>query len=100
MEWRKGLTKYVEKVDCPNYRLQATKFKFPEGHILLINCYMPCDPQSDQFDDTEVVGVLGDIRSLMLSSNCEKIILVGDLNSHFDRYSRFTNIVADNLDDL
>ena len=33
--WGKGLTKYVEKVDCPNYRLQATKFKFPEGHFLL-----------------------------------------------------------------
>ena len=39
----KKITKYVSKIKCDNYRLQATKFNFP------------FDPRTVNFDDTELV---------------------------------------------
>ena len=52
--WDKPLTKYVHRVSCLNYRLQATRFDFPFGRLLLLNTYFPCDPQSVNFDETEL----------------------------------------------
>ena len=93
--WRKGLTKYVSKIKCANFRIQATKFTFPSGPVLVINSYFPCDPRTDIFDDSELTTLLADLRSAIQSSECNNVLLAGDLNSHFDRQSRFTNIVAD-----
>ena len=98
--WKKALTKYVSKVKCANFRIQATKFTFPSGPVLVINSYFPCDPRTDNFDDSELTTLLADLRSAIQSSECNNVLLAGDLNSHFDRQSRFTNIVADGLADL
>ena len=51
--WRKGLTKYVSKIECGNFRLQATTFQFPSSNILIINSYFMCDPRVN-FDETEL----------------------------------------------
>jgi hypothetical protein len=51
--WDKNITKYVSKIKCENYRLQATKFEFPSGSFLVINTYFPCDPRTINFDDTD-----------------------------------------------
>ena len=40
------------------------------------------------------------MRNLIEKSACSNVLLAGDLNAHFDRNSSFTNIVADNLDNL
>ena len=56
--WDKSLTKYVSLVKCSNFRLQATKFNFPNGTFLLLNTYFPCDPQQANFNETEVLNVL------------------------------------------
>ena len=98
--WKKGLTKYVSKVSCSNFRIQATKFKFPAGPVLVINSYFPCDPRTDNFDDSELITLLADLRSVIQSSECNNVLLAGDLNSHFDRQSRFTNLVDNELADL
>ena len=97
---RKNLTKFVTKIDSSNYRLQATKFSFPTGDFLLLNSYFPCDPQRETFDDTELINLLANIRSLILTSNCSNILLAGDLNSDFNRQNRFTNSVAEALESL
>ena len=44
--WNKKLTKFVSKVPTDSYRIQATKFSFPSSHLLVINAYFPCDPES------------------------------------------------------
>ena len=98
--WKKGLTKYVTKVNSSNFRVQATRFNIPSGDILLVNCYFPCDARNDKADDSELIQLLGDIRSIVLSSNCQKVILAGDLNAHFERQTAFTMMVAASLDDL
>ena len=50
--WDNKLTKYVSKLKCENFRLQATKFNFPNGPMLLLNTYFPCDPRTANFDET------------------------------------------------
>ena len=98
--WKKSLTQYVSKLDCSNFRLQATIFRLPDGNLLLINCYFPCDPRKENYDDEELLTTLADIRSLILNSNCDNILLAGDLNCHFDRQNSFTSTVHDAFNDL
>ena len=98
--WKKGLTKYVSKVHCLNFRIQATKFKLPAGPVLVVNSYFPCDPRTENFDDSELVTLLSELRSVIQSSNCNNVLLAGDLNCHFERQTRFTTLIEDELADL
>jgi len=34
--WKKGLTKYVSKIKCDIFRIQATKFNFPNAELLVL----------------------------------------------------------------
>ena len=68
--WEKGLTKYVSKIKCENFRLQATKFDFPSGPLLVLNTYFPCDPRTNNFDDSELVKLLTDILYTPLYTEC------------------------------
>ena len=98
--FRKHLTKYAEKIPCSNFRLLGTKFSFPNSSILLINCYFPCDPRKDNYDDSELLDILTDIDNLIRKSQCSDIILAGDLNCHFQRQTRFTSTVERFFKDL
>ena len=60
--FRKELTKYVSKVDSPNFRILASKFCFPSTSLLVVNVYFPCDPQVDQFDEKELITLLLDLQ--------------------------------------
>ena len=68
--WEKSLTKYVSLVKCSNFRLQATKFSFPNGTFLLINTYFPCGPQSANFNENELLNSLMEIRNLLNQEKC------------------------------
>ena len=48
-------------------------------------------------DDSELVALLVDIRSLIEQSQSQNVLLAGDLNCHFERYTRFTTIIKDSL---
>ena len=93
--WDRKLTNYVSKVKTENFRLQATKFNLPSGPLLIINTYFPCDPRTDNFDDRELLTLLSDIQNTVLQSDCNRVWLAGDLNSHFQRQTRFTNLVKE-----
>ena len=97
--WRKSLTKYVTKVDCSNFRLQATKFSFPTSHILVINAYFPCNPRVDNFDDTEIITLLADMKSIVDKSGCNNVIAAADMNYDFSRNTKFTELVDEVLTD-
>ena len=98
--WEKSLTKYVSLVECSNFRLQATKFSFPNGTFLLINTYFPCDPQSANFNENELLNVLMEIRNLLNQEKCVFNLILGDLNCHFLRQSAFTTIIETFFQDL
>ena len=98
--WRRSLTKYVSKIACDNFRLQATSFSFPSGSVLVINTYFPCDPKTEGFDDTELLTLLADIQTLVTQTQCAHILLAGDLNCHFSRYNRFTTTVQEFMEEI
>ena len=98
--WNKNLTKYISKVKCDNYRIQATKFLLPHGSILVINSYFPGDPRISNFDDTELLTLLSDIRHVIDISECHNVLLAGDLNCHFSRHTRFTDTVRNYFNDI
>ena len=98
--WKKSLTKYVSKVSSRNTRLQGAKFSFPGCDILVINGYFPCDVQTDNFDDTELIKTLQDMRAMIVSSDCQNVLFSGDLNCHFQRSNKFTKIIENVLNDI
>ena len=97
--WNPGLTKYVSKIKSENFRLQGTKFSFPSGSLLVVNCYFPCDPRKEEFDDSELVKIIADIENLICSADCFSVLLAGDMNSHFARNNKFTKTIKSFFDD-
>ena len=83
-----------------DFRLQCTKFNFPCGSFLVLNTYFPCDPQQENFNDSELVNLLAEIKIKMLEENCTTNLVLGDLNCHFQRRTRFTRIVKNFFDEL
>ena len=63
-------------------------------------CYFPCDPRVENFDDTELLNLLADLTVLIDNSDCQNVLIAGDLNCHFDRMTRFTNIVKEEIANL
>ena len=87
-------------VNSSTFRMQALKFNIPGNTFLLLNSYFPCDPRNESCDNAELLEVLGDMRSIILSSNCNQVILAGDLNCHFARQNNFTSTISDCLESL
>ena len=98
--WDKGLNKYVSKVPTSNFRLQATKFDLPSGSFLILNSYFPCDPRTSNFNEDELLTLLGDIRALIEAQECSYNLVVGDFNSHFERQTNFTSIIQTFFDEV
>ena len=98
--WNKSLTKYVSKVDSANFRIQGTKFSFPDAHLLVINANFPCDPRINNFDETEILSLLANIRSLIDEANCPNVLIAADMNADFVRNTSYTELILENLTDL
>ena len=97
--WKKGLTKYVSKIECTNFRIQATKFKFKSSNFLIINCYFMCDTGSN-FDENELLLLLAEIKRVVETADCQNVCMLGDLNCDFSRQTPFVKIVKDFCDRL
>ena len=98
--WDKSLTKYVSQVKTSSFRLQATKFNFPCGTLLLVNSYFPCDPQTSNFDDSELLKLLADLKYILHNEGCTFNLILGDLNCHFLRKSHFTSTIETFFEDI
>ena len=86
---------YVEHLTVPNsLRVQGIKVKLPQQNYVFINTYFPTDPRIENFDDTELIETLEDIKYILDScENTDNLILLGDFNTDFSRNSRFVQIV-------
>ena len=98
--WRKELTKYVSQIKSDNFRIQATKFSFPGGHLLLFNLYLPCDNGLQSHDDQELQQVLAEIRRIIDTANCHNCLLAGDLNCDFARQSGFVRTIRNFIETM
>ena len=77
---------YVEHLTVPNsYRVQGIKVKFPQQNFVFINTYFPTDPRIENFDDTELIETLEDIKYPM-KKPCDRF--------RFRQQSVQTNLVA------
>ena len=56
---RKGLCKYVSKIESRHFCLQAPKFPFPTSNLLIIKSYFMYDPGGN-FKENELLQLLAD----------------------------------------
>ena len=78
-------------------RLQAQVLTFPTCKILWLNGYMPCDPQLQTFEDTELLATLAEVESLITENNNCEVVWAADLNFDMRRDNHFTRTVASAL---
>ena len=85
----------IKLVKCDNFRLQAKVIEFPATNLLWLNVYFPTDPLTVNFDETELMEVLGDIEKIMDNEEFDDIIIGGDLNWDNSRQSGFSILMRD-----
>ena len=97
--YSKTLSRYVSRISCPDsLRVQGLKVCLPDINLLLINAYFPTDTRDR--DDSEVLQTLQDIKFLL--DTCDhsfKVILMGDLNTDFNRNSTFVQWTTEFLNE-
>ena len=82
-----------ERLKTKNWRLQAQILNFPQIRVLWINAYLPTDPQVESWDETDLVCCLSEVESIINVSDCNNILLCGDLNWEMKRKSKFSNVM-------
>ena len=93
----KSKTVAKTRVMVKSPRIQAQILSFPTCRVLWINTYLPCDPRTQEFDDTELVSTLSEIESIVIkASDCE-VIWAGDMNYDMSRDNHFTRKVSDTV---
>ena len=86
------------RVVARSSRLQAQILNFETCNILWINGYLPCDPQLQQFDDTELLSTLLEVESLVTANSGCEVLWAADMNWDPSRDNHFTRTVAASLD--
>ena len=101
MIYSKKIQRYVTHITVPNSsRVQALKVSFPQSTYIFINVYFPSDPQRVNFDDEHLLNTLQDLRFIFNNyEENENFVILGDINTDFNRNTRFVNIVRDFLDE-
>ena len=82
------------RVVAKSPRLQAQVLTFSTCKLLWINGYMPCDPQLQSFDDTELLSVLSEVESIMMANNGCEVVWAADMNWDRRRDNHFTRTVS------
>ena len=67
---------------------------FPTSRILWINTYLPTDPQTLNFDESELIDVLNEVENIMDETHFNDVIWNGDLNWDMGRRSGFSAMMA------
>ena len=86
----KNVDIFKDRLVTKNWRIQAQVLKFPKSRLLWINTYLPTDPLTVQFDDSELLAVLNEVESTMENNEFDDILWNGDLNWHMSRASGFS----------
>ena len=90
---RKCLDIRKDRVKTSNFRIQAQILNFSTSRLLWINSYLPTDPQTVEFDDTELLEVLHEVAKIIETESYTDIVWNGDLNWDPKRCSGFSSVV-------
>ena len=81
-------------------RVQGLQLSLARITYVFINCYLPVDHQSPNMNLTEILHCLQDIKYVLdLCHDDSKFIVLGDLNTSFNRQTVFVNLVEGYLND-
>ena len=75
----KNLDIRKDRVKTNNFRLQAQVLNFPTSRLLWMNIYLPTDPQTIVFDDSELLDVLHEMTKIIEETDYTDIVVNGDL---------------------
>ena len=89
-----------EKISVQSWRIQAQVLHIEAYKLIWLNCYFPTDPQTIQYDDTELLEVLDEIEAILDNNDFDDCIIGGDLNFDNSRSSGFTSAVRSFLSRL
>ena len=84
--------------DC--FRVQAQVLKLPNSRILWLNTYLPCDPQLQQYDDSELQAVLKSVKDVINTAEFDDIIWGSDLNWDPSRDNHFSRCLSTYIQQL
>ena len=87
-----------ERIKTKSWRIQAQILHIENYRLLWINCYLPTDPQTIQYNDVELPVVLTEIENILETSSFDDCILGGDLNLDRRRGSGFVKAVTEFMD--
>ena len=82
------------RISTKSPRIQAQALSFPTCKVLWLNTYLPCDPQTQHFDDTELLQTLSEVENIIAASGGCEVIWAGDMNWDMSRNNHFTQIVG------
>ena len=97
---RKELDVRKDRVATNNFRIQSQILNFPTFRIMWMNAYLPTEPHTVNFDDSELMEVLCEITNIIEKSGCTDVILNGDLNWDPSRNTGFSNTVRHFVENL
>ena len=98
MIWPKCLDKFITRIPLKSTkRVQACLINFPRTKILWLNSYFPTDPQTPNFDDSELRETLAAIKNVIENNEHDQILWQGDINTEFNRQSKFVEVVKEAL---
>ena len=83
-----------QRISTKNFRNQAQILHFPSTKLLWINSYLPNDPRTINFDDTELVEVLTEVEHIMDTSDFDDVCWNGDLNWDMNRQTGLSATMA------
>ena len=93
----KSLAVKKDRIKTNGWRIQGQIFNFPSRKLLWVNIYLPTDPRTENWDDTELQLYLSEMKSIIDASNTHLILVSGDLNWEMTRNTKFSKIVHDFL---
>ena len=84
-----------EKLTSNSWRIQAQLLHINSYKLIWLNCYFPTDPQTLQYDDSELISVLDEMEKILDNNEFDDCLIGGDLNFDNSRGSGFTKTVRD-----
>ena len=81
-------------------RIQAQLLTFPTCKIVWINSYLPCDPQMQNYDNSELIETLSEVESIVNNAEDCEVVWSADMNFDDSRDNLFTRTVTATLQRL
>ena len=97
-----------ERIGTNSWRLQAQILHIGNCQnpnttrysILWVNVYLPTDPQTINFDETELLEVMSEVENIIDGNEFDDVVLGGDLNYDEKRNSGFVKALGSILERL